>query len=404
MLLHDTGKGGEGGQELAGARAARSACERLGLEPERVALVAWLVEHHLVMSDFAQKRDVGDPKTIAAFVRIVENPERMRLLLVLTVADIRAVGPGVWNGWKGQLMRELYNSSEAIFRGGRNGADPAAHFRADQRAASSAARDRLYAVAGDAADVRTWAGQMEDAYFTAFPADETADHFALTRRAMTEGGSAAQARIRSDRNVSEIAVAALDRRGLFGELAATISGFGANVVGARVYTSSAGQALDVFQVQDSSGSPVGCHNPAVLARLADALAATARGEAPRYEVRRAPDLGRAAAFSVTPTVAVDNDASDYATVVEVSGRDRPGLLEALTRTIGDAGLSIHSAHVDGYGERAVDAFYVVRADGSKLKDSRATAQLKHALHEILAEADKAAPKPRMQRARASVAR
>ena len=139
MLLHDTGKGGVGGQEIAGARSARQACERLGLPRERIELIAWLVEHHLVMSDFAQKRDVSDPSTIAAFAQIVENPERLRLLLVLTVADIRAVGPGVWNGWKGQLMRELYNATEALFRGGR-GSDPAVHFRADQKAAAAAAR------------------------------------------------------------------------------------------------------------------------------------------------------------------------------------------------------------------------------------------------------------------------
>jgi [protein-PII] uridylyltransferase len=93
MLLHDTGKGGAGGQEKAGARAARSACERLGRSPS-IELVAWLVEHHLVMSDYAQKRDVSDPRTVADFARIVETPERLRLLLVLTVADIRAVGPG----------------------------------------------------------------------------------------------------------------------------------------------------------------------------------------------------------------------------------------------------------------------------------------------------------------------
>jgi [protein-PII] uridylyltransferase len=115
MLLHDTGKGGVGGQEKAGARAARSACERLGVERGKIELIAWLVEHHLVMSDYAQKRDVTDPATVAAFAGIVENPERHRLLLVLTVADIRAVGPGVWNGWKGQLMRELYASTEAVF-------------------------------------------------------------------------------------------------------------------------------------------------------------------------------------------------------------------------------------------------------------------------------------------------
>ena len=120
MLLHDTGKGGAGGQEKAGARAARQACERLGQDRKRIELVAWLVEHHLVMSDYAQKRDVSDPRTVVDFARIVETPERLRLLLVLTVADIRAVGPGVWNGWKGQLLRELYAATEAVFRGGRS--------------------------------------------------------------------------------------------------------------------------------------------------------------------------------------------------------------------------------------------------------------------------------------------
>nr|MBP8247830.1 [protein-PII] uridylyltransferase [Phenylobacterium sp.] len=125
MLLHDTGKGGAGGQEKAGARAARQACERLGQDRKRIELVAWLVEHHLVMSDYAQKRDVSDPRTVVDFARIVETPERLRLLLVLTVADIRAVGPGVWNGWKGQLLRELYAATEAVFRGGR-GSDAAA--------------------------------------------------------------------------------------------------------------------------------------------------------------------------------------------------------------------------------------------------------------------------------------
>jgi [protein-PII] uridylyltransferase len=150
MLLHDTGKGGVGGQEKAGARSARQATERMGLEPKRVELIAWLVEHHLVMSDYAQKRDVSDPKTVAAFAQIVQNPERLRLLLVLTTADIRAVGPGVWNGWKGQLMRELFSATEAVFRGGR-GSDPAAQHRRMQQQTAAEARERLVAVEASAA-------------------------------------------------------------------------------------------------------------------------------------------------------------------------------------------------------------------------------------------------------------
>jgi [protein-PII] uridylyltransferase len=406
MLLHDTGKGGHEGQEVAGAKAARAACERLGLERERVEMVAWLVGHHLSMSDFAQKRDVTDPSTIAAFAQAVENPERLRLLLVLTVADIRAVGPGVWNGWKGQLMRELYFSTEAVFRGGR-GSDPAAHFKVHQTAAAHEARERLYGAAvGDDLYLRTWAEEMEDAYFTAFTPDEQAMHFALTRQAGGRGGAAAAAQIVPNRNAAEIAIAAGDRKGLFADLAAVIAGFGANVVGAKVYTSKAGQALDVFYVQDASGAPYGGQNKAALNRLAGALEAAALGKPQTFEARRAPDLARAAAFDVAPAVAVDNDASTSSTVVEVSGRDRPGLLEAVTRTLAEADLSIQSAHIDGYGERAVDAFYVTDAKGGKVADPKRLAALKQSLIAVLIvpEDDSTKPRLKLERARSSVAR
>jgi [protein-PII] uridylyltransferase len=403
MLLHDTGKGGVGGQEKAGARAARSACERLGVERGKIELIAWLVEHHLVMSDYAQKRDVTDPATVAAFARIVENPERLRLLLVLTVADIRAVGPGVWNGWKGQLMRELYASTEAVFRGGR-GSDPAASARRHQSAVAAEARKALISL--DPVS-KGWASSMEDAYFTAFGPEELAAHAELARRAQIQGGAAAETRVRPDRNAAEIVVAARDRRGLFADLALAISGLGGNVVGARVFTSAQGQALDVFHVQDVTGAPIGADNPRILRRLADALEAAGRGKAPTFEPRKPQELGRAAAFSITPTVMLDNDASEDATVVEASGRDRPGLLEALARTVADAGLSIISAHIDGYGERAVDAFYVQTNGGGKLTDTRASNALKAALMEALEDED-AGParggRPRLERARASVAR
>jgi [protein-PII] uridylyltransferase len=405
MLLHDTGKGGAGGQEKAGARAARQACERLGLDRSKIELVAWLVEHHLVMSDTAQKRDITDPRTVTDFARVVETPERLRLLLVLTVADIRAVGPGVWNGWKGQLMRELYSATEAVFRGGR-GSDSAAALKRYYENAAYDARVRL-ARADPASEA--WAEGMEDAYFSAFSETEVLSHAGLARRALAEGGAAAEGSVRHDLNASEISVAAKDRPRLFVDLAAAITGAGANVVGARVFTSRSGQALDVFYVQDVSGQPYGADIARNLTRLVDSLSAAARGEEPApREARRTPDLGRAAAFSIIPGVTLDNDASETSTVVEASGRDRPGLLAALARTLSDAGLSILSAHIDGYGERAVDAFYVVSGDGTKLADARKGNALKAALTAVLEDtADEAPPATRrsnLQRARASVGR
>jgi [protein-PII] uridylyltransferase len=403
MLLHDTGKGGAGGQEKAGARAARSACERLGLERAKIELVAWLVEHHLVMSDTAQKRDISDPRTVTDFAAVIETPERLRLLLVLTVADIRAVGPGVWNGWKGQLLRELYSATEAVFRGGR-GSDAAAAIRRYHENLAYDARVRV-ARADPAAE--PWADSMEDAYFSAFTDAEVLAHAALAGQAKAGGGAAAEGRVRADRNAAEVAVAAADRRRLFVDLAGAITGAGANVLGARVFTSRNGQALDVFYVQDGAGEPYGEDNPRALARLIETLAAAARGEPVQQEPRRALDLGRAAAFSIEPAVMLDNDASETSTVVEASGRDRPGLLAALARTIADAGLSILSAHIDGYGERAVDAFYVTGPNGAKLSDARKGNALKTALLAALTETEAegdGGQRVRLQRARASVAR
>jgi [protein-PII] uridylyltransferase len=399
MLLHDTGKGGAGGQEIAGARSARQACERMGVDRHKVELIAWLVEHHLVMSDYAQKRDVSDPATVAAFAKIVENPERLRLLLVLTVADIRAVGPGVWNGWKGQLMRELYAATETVFRGGRM-SDAAGIARRRQEAIAYDARTSLVAADPDA---RVWATSMEDAYFAAFTPEEQRTHLALSRRAEANGGAAAASRIRADRNAAELLVSAPDRQGLFADLALAISCLGGNVVGARIFTSSAGRALDAFYVQNAAGEPFGADAPRQLDRLAEAMERAGRGEPIGLELRKGVESGRAGAFAISPSVAVDNEASSAATVIEASGRDRPGLLEALARTLSESNLSIQSAHGDNYGERAVDAFYVVTADGSKLTDARRLSAVRARMTEVLSASEAQASR-RLPKARASVAR
>ncbi len=398
MLLHDTGKGGApGGQTLAGARNARIACERLGLSPERIDTVAWLVEHHLLMSETAQKRDLGDPRTISAFARTVAEPERLRALAILTAADIRAVGPGVWNGWKGQLLRQLYMATEAVFRGGRPSDLGFESVDDVQQVLAASARKRLVAAHPHAAEaVRRWVDSMEDAYFVAFPAKAQGAHFALAERA-EQDAAAASARLMADWNAVEITVAARDRRGLFADLAGAMAGLGANIVGARVYTSASGGALDVFNVQDSLGGPYGEGDARSLDRLLASLEQAGRGDGAKPSPEPAP-LGRAAAFAVAPRVAVDNDASDMATVVEVSGRDRPGLLQALARTFASAGLSVQSAHIESFGERAVDAFYLITADGLKLSEPYAISALKATLTAVLLEIE-----PAVERVRAKAA-
>jgi [protein-PII] uridylyltransferase len=255
-------------------------------------------------------------------------------------------------------------------------------------------------------EAEDWAGAMENAYFTAFSSAEYLAHAALARRAAAQGGAAASASIQPDRNAAEVIVAAHDRRGLFADLAVAIADVGANVVGARAFTSSKAEVLDIFFVQDVMGQPLGCDSPRALERLTAALEAAARGESDNAKPHRVGDLGRAAAFTITASAVIDNDASDDATVIEVSGRDRPGLLGAIARTLAEAGLSIQSAHIDNYGERAVDAFYCHGPEGGKFTAPRPINALKTALCQVLDEEPPAPTqgRPRLERARASVAR
>src|SRR6202012_2178236 len=164
ILLHDIAKGLPGDHSDVGAAIAGSLCPRLGLSPADTQAVAWLVKNHLVMSDTSQRRDIADPKTVRDFVAAVQSPEMLRLLLVLTVADIRAVGPGVWNGWKGQLLRELFYEAEAAMTGG--DAAPARAARIEEAKAALAAR---IADLPDAARERALSRHY-DAYWLAFDA------------------------------------------------------------------------------------------------------------------------------------------------------------------------------------------------------------------------------------------
>lgn len=340
MLLHDVGKGGDRGQLEDGAIAARRACDRLGLDPRRTEFVVWLVLNHLALSDYAQKRDVSDPATVRAFADLVGDPERLRTLLVLTVADIRAVGPGVWNEWKGQLMRALFKRSEAVFRG----EDLSRVEPLDDHA-------ELIARAGAR-------GAAAEALMTA-PAAET------------------------DRAATRVAIAATDRSGLFADLARALAEAGADVVGARVATAPDGTALDVFELQDGAGAPYGQAEPRRLTRLIAALEAAALGKGGATSLPTPAPNPRRAAFDVRPTVIIDLDETPGAAVVEVSGADRPGLLADLARTLADHRLSIRSAHIAGFGERAVDAFYVTDAKGRTPKSGTSLDALRRDLEVVL---------------------
>jgi [protein-PII] uridylyltransferase len=360
ILLHDVAKGLPGDHSDVGAEIARSLCPRLGLSPAETASVAWLVKNHLVMSDTAQRRDVSDPKTVRDFVDMVQTPEMLRLLVILTVADIRAVGPGVWNGWKGQLLRELYYAAEHMMTGG----DQAPGRTARVASAKAALEQRL----GDfTAEQREKAlSRHYDNYWLAFDEDEVERHARLMAKADAEGQLLTlDASTNQFRAVTEIILYTPDNAGLFSQFAGAIAMSGGSIVDAKAFTTSDGFALDVFSVQDSEGDAFG--DKERLGRLAQSIEKTLRGEVrPKRELARKVVRTRASAFSIRPKVLFDNEASRIATVIEVECLDRPGLLYDITQAIFEAGLSISTSMVATYGERAVDVFYVRDGFGHKI--------------------------------------
>src|ERR1700722_7209021 len=325
ILLHDVAKGLPGDHSDVGAAIAQSLCPRLGLSANDTAAVAWLVKNHLVMSDTAQRRDVSDPKTVRDFVAMVQSPEMLRLLLILTVADIRAVGPGVWNGWKRQLLRELYYAAEHMMTGG----DQLPGRGARAAAAKAALAERLSDFTQ--AQRERALSRHYDNYWLAFEGDEQERHARLMAKADAENDLLLLAAESSEfRAITEIMLYTPDHAGLFSQLAGAIAMSGGSIVDAKAFTTTDGFALDVFSVQDAEGEAFG--DKERLGRPRQAIEKTLRGAAwTRQSLARRQQKSRASAFKLKPKVLFDNDASQIATVVEVDCLDRPGLLYDVTQ-------------------------------------------------------------------------
>ncbi len=360
MLLHDIAKGMPGNHSDVGAKIAETLCPRLGLSAEDTGLVAWLVEKHLIMSDIAQRRDISDPKTVRDFVSVVQSPEMLRHLLILTVADICAVGPGVWNGWKAQLLRELYYEAEAVMSGGDNVRTHSVRVQAAKdelvdRIKELPAKARLHTLE-----------RHYDSYWLTFDAATHERHTRMIVEADAKGALFACDAIANEaRAVTEIVVYTPDHPGVFGRIAGAIAASGGSIVDAKAFTTSDGFALDVFSVLDAEGGPYG--DASRIARLKQTIERALTGEVvPRMQAVRQAARNRASAFKVPARINFDNDASTTATVLEVRGRDRPGFLYDVATAIFESGLSISSAMIATYGERVVDVFYVRDGYGHKI--------------------------------------
>jgi [protein-PII] uridylyltransferase len=371
VLLHDIAKGRGGDHSVIGAEIARRLCPRFGLDGAETDTVAWLVRYHLLLSSTAFKRDLTDPKTIEDFVHQVQSPERLRLLLILTVVDIRAVGPGVWNEWKRTLLRTLFEAAEERLRLGHK-----------QHGRSELVQQRQQELAGalgwKASAARAHAKRLPDSYWLAEP---QAWQIANARQV-----AAAEARIgiaRPDVAVEDdpetgatrVSVFTPDREALFYRICAGLAAAGANIIDARIHTTRDGMALDNLLVLDGRGQPYADR------RLRSRLVKSVLGALDEASPPPLPDIQRrgATAFEVAPSVTIADRASTRTTVVEVHARDRPALLAGLAAAIHAQGLDIHSAHIATDGERAVDVFYLTA--GNKKLTPRQGEDLRTALVE-----------------------
>ena len=382
VFLHDIAKGRGGDHSVLGAELAMKLGPRFGLSEAETETTAWLVRHHLVMSQIAFKRDIDDPKTIQDFVALVQSPERLRLLLLLTVADIRAVGPTVWNGWKAGLLRELFLRAEEVMTGGMSVAR-------DSRvlAAREALAAELAAAGWSAAAIEAHLGRGYPGYWTSCDTATQLRHAQLIHDAEASGRTLTlDCRVDSRRAVTEVTVYTGDHPGLFSRIAGAMAVSGANIVDAKIITMTNGMALDTFWVQDSEGGPF--DSEAKFAKLSATVEQVLVGKLRldrELAARKSRLPSRAAVFKVPPRVIIDNKASATHTLIEVNGRDRAGLLYDITSQMTRVGLQISSAHISTYGERVVDVFYVKDVFGLKVEHARKLDHIRDALLKALEE-------------------
>ncbi len=375
MLLHDIAKGRPEDHSIAGAEVARKLCPRLGLTPAETDTVAWLVLHHLDMSNTAQSRDLADPVTISTFAKTVQTLERLRMLLILTVCDIRGVGPGVWNGWKGQLLRTLYYETEIVLSGG--------HTAVNRKQRVTHAQEELRkALPGwSDPDFDAYASRHYPAYWLKVDLVQKIRHAGLLRLTEVEVRSlATEVTTDAFTGVTQIIVVAPDHPRMLSIITGACAAAGANIADAQIYTTTDGLALDTISVnrafdRDEDELRRG-------QRIADTIEKALRGEIRLAAVvaeKEKPSRGREKTFPIVPEVTLDNSLSDRYTVIEVSGLDRPGLLYDLTSAISKLNLNIGSAHIVTFGEKAVDAFYVTDLTGLKITSPARQGAIRKAL-------------------------
>jgi [protein-PII] uridylyltransferase len=375
LLLHDIGKGRDTDHSILGAQIARKVAPRLGLNKKDCETVEWLVRYHLLMSDVAQKRDLSDPRTIRDFAKAVGSIKRLDLLTVLTVCDIRGVGPDVWNNWKASLLRSLYALTRTALEEGMEALNRKNRGNEARKALRAALSD------WDAKALKHETSRHYDPYWQGLPA-ETHAIFAALLRNLKDDEIGIDLHPDEDRDATRALFAIADHPGIFARLTGALALVGANIVDARTYTTKDGYATAAFWIQDAEGHP---YEASRLTRLSQMINKTLKGEVVTSEAMKSRDVikKRERAFRVPTTITFDNEGSEIYTIIEVDTRDRPGLLFDLARTLASSNVYIASAVIATYGEQVVDTFYVKDMFGLKFHSESKQKTLKKRLEESI---------------------
>jgi len=347
--------------------------------------VEWLVQNHLLMSDVAQKRDLSDPRTVRDFANTVQSRTRLKLLTVLTVCDIRGVGPGTWNNWKAQLLRDLYHATRSVLT---NGIDDGSHA---QRIEESREKLRI-ALKGWSKDrIESELARHYDPYWQGLDI-ETQTIFAGLLDRIEPGQILSDFKQDTDRDATRACFVLEDHPGIFSRLAGALALVGANVVDAKTYTSSDGFATSVFWIQDINEEAYEQHR---LKRLSNMVNKALKGEVVARDALKVRDKikKRERDFIVPTEITFDNEGSEIYTIIEVDTRDRPGLLYDLTRTISASNIYIATAVIATYGVQAVDVFYVKDMFGLKLYSEAKRRAIEKKLLEAISLGTKTAMTP-----------
>ena len=387
LFFHDIAKGRGGDHSILGSEIAEKVCLRLGLRADEVETISWLVKYHLLMSNIAFKRDINDIETIRSFCDEVQSAERLRLLYVLTVVDIDAVGPNIWNEWKENLLTTLYEESLLLISGGSESKSGKLRIEAAKNILRSKLRK------WDNKKFEKYVYRFYPSYWTNLDVELQERHAHLIENADNnkEKFSVHFHSLRK-RKITEASIYTQDHHGLFARMCAGLALAGTSILDGRIVTTRDGMAINTFLINTSDL----LNNKSRLEVFRNTLFKTVFEErSPKQLIDELENINRTSrrdVIKIEPRVLVDNLSSKTHTIIEINAKDKVGLLSSVSAELFDLGLQISTARISTYGLRAVDVFYIKDITGRKVVDEKKINTIRLRLDNLLKDKEHIYPK------------